>query len=135
MAGFVILTSAGCQHDATNVTPSSNNPTIVTGTPTGKWTITTYLDNGRNEAGDFSGYSFAFDGSGSMTAEKNGQTTTGSWQENSNDGLQKFRITLNTNDNKLSKLNHNWVINAKTESEINLKDDDASGETLSFTRQ
>lgn len=130
ISSFLVLTSAGCKHDNNNiVTPDTP------GNTTGKWTVTMYLDDGRNEASDFSGYSFEFGNSGSMTAEKNGQVTAGSWAENMNDGLQKFRITLNTSDNKLSKLNHNWVIQVKNETEIDLRDDDPSGEELHFTRQ
>lgn len=129
ISSFILLTSAGCQHDNTNVTPDQQ-----TGTPSGKWTISLYMDSGKNETSDYTGYSFEFSSGGTITAERSGQVTSGTWNENTDDSKQKFRIVLNTSDNKLSKLNHNWLLTTKNETLIALKDDNSEGEELHFSK-
>ncbi|MCX2720333.1 hypothetical protein [Lentiprolixibacter aurantiacus] len=46
---------------------------------TGPWTITNFVDSGKNETGDFSGYGFSFNADGSLVADNGTTTITGSW--------------------------------------------------------
>lgn len=52
----------------------------ITNTATsGPWTITKYVDSGKNETSDFAGYGFSFNADGSLVADNGITTVTGSW--------------------------------------------------------
>lgn len=55
----------------------------------GSWIITNFIDSGKNETGDFTGYGFSFNSDGSLVAENESNTETGTWSitidDNSND--------------------------------------------------
>ena len=129
MAAYMILTAGSCKRDDDSTNPS--NPSV----PGSGWRISLYMEPGENKTQDYNGYVFGFSSDGSMTAVRNSQTTTGTWQQFQNDGLNRFRIMLNTSDNKLSDLNHSWVLVSKNDALISLRDDNtSSNEQLQFSK-
>lgn len=56
---------------------------------TGPWSITNFVDSGKNETADFEGYGFSFNEDGSLVADNGNVTVTGTWSvtidDNSND--------------------------------------------------
>lgn len=140
---YIACTSSGCKHDGNStVTPTNSNNTTGTGTgtvnnntPAGKWVVSYYFDK-KDETPDYAGYTFEFNTDKTITVSKAGVNTAGIWNQGTDDGKQKFTIAINTTDNKLLELNEDWVIEKKTDTEIDLKDDNSEhNEQLHFTKQ
>lgn len=131
----VIVT--GCQNKtSTNVTPSGNNSTVSETVTSGKWSVSYFYDNDKDETSDYSGYAFEFRSDKTLTATRNSVTTSGSWNETTDDGLPRLVIMLNTTDEKLTELNDDWVIESKTDKQLKLKDDNPDrNEQLHFSKQ
>lgn len=133
---LLAVLATGCQNKtSTNIAPGNNNP--ISGTVTsGKWIISYFYDNDKEETSDYSGYSFEFKTDKTLSASRSGITTTGTWNETIDDGLPRLVIMLNTTDDKLAELNDDWVIEAKTDTKIKLKDDNPDrNEQLHFDKQ
>jgi hypothetical protein len=119
------------------VNPSSS--TNKTEKVTGNWTVTYYLDSGKNETGDYSGYTFNFASGDLLQANSGSSTYTGSWtigNSSSDDDISSDRLIINISGNKeMDHLQHEWVIVKITDTEIWLSDDNlTSGEELHFGR-
>ncbi len=73
--------------DLTNL--QADVETISNNVSEGSWVITNFIDSGKNETGDFTGYGFSFNGDGSLVADNGSNTETGTWSitvdSNSND--------------------------------------------------
>jgi hypothetical protein len=129
---FAILLSflTACDPSA-NLSPNTSQ--VIT---SGSWRVTLFMDSGNDETSEFSGYSFVFETNGTLAAIKNGITQNGTWtiRESSN----KLIIDLGPKDNTnkpLGELTDDWKIISKSNTEINLTDDNASSqEFLTFTR-
>ena len=134
MVSYLITTAASCQHDD-NSNPTPANPVVNT-TPAGSgWRVSLFNERSENKTNDYTGYTFEFASSGTMTAVRNGQTTNGTWRQFRNDGLDRFEIQLSTTDNNLQELNDDWVIVSKSDALISLKDDNpTSNEQLQFSK-
>ena len=52
---------------------------ITTTATSGWWTITKFVDSGKNETSDFAGYGFSFNADGSLVADNGSTTISGSW--------------------------------------------------------
>ncbi len=133
---LLAVLATGCQNKTnTDITPGNNNS--VSGTVTsGKWTVSYFYDNDKDETSDYGGYTFEFKADKTLAATRSAATTTGTWSELTDDGLPRLVITLNTTDDKLVELNDDWVIESKTNSEIKLKDDNPDrNEQLHFLKQ
>ncbi|MBW7912612.1 MAG: hypothetical protein H3C54_02660 [Taibaiella sp.] len=135
----VLLTvlSTGCRNKAnTNVTPGGSNNSISETVASGKWSVSYFYDKDKEETSDYSGYSFEFKTDKTLSATRSGTTTTGTWNETTDDGLPRLVIMLNTTDDKLTELNDDWVIESKTDTQIKLKDDNPDrNEQLHFNKQ
>jgi hypothetical protein len=111
----------------------SNTSQVVT---SGSWRVTLFTDSGNDETSDFTGYTFTFSNSGTLSAIKNGITTNGTWNVSSSSN--KFNINLGpkVDSNKpLGELTDDWKILSNTETVIRLTDDNSSSnEFLTFTK-
>lgn len=120
----------------TSCTPGLDSPSVGNIDTTGTWRVSLFTDNGTNETIDFAGYSFSFNGNGTVSATKSGTTQNGTWSLSAGSG--KFNIDLGpkTNANKpLGELTDDWKIIVTSFSEIKLKDDNTtSTEFLTFTK-
>ena len=109
------------------------------------WQVTQYTDSGKDETSDFAGYRFNFTTDGNFIASSSGQTYTGTWvlssgssspddsgNNSSDDNLNKLTITISGNK-LMEKLNHKWLAEKITATEIWLRDDNpASNEIIRF---
>lgn len=116
--------------------PSSTNKTDQV---SGNWTVTYYLDSGKDETSDFSGYSFAFNSGEVLQATSSSNTFTGTWRigdSSSNDDSSSNKLVIMIAGNKaMDDLQDDWLIIKLTDTEIWLKDDNASSnEELHFGR-
>ena len=89
--------------------------------------ITKFEDSGSDETSLFSGYNFAFDASGTVTASKGGNIFIGTWSvtdSRSNDDHSDdmhFNITFNLN-NSFEELSDDWHFVSYSASRIELID-------------
>lgn len=110
------------------------------------WVVSYYLDSGKDETSDFNGYRFSFNANGSFLATLSTQSFTGSWAllqgssspddsgNNSDDHLSKLTIAISGNK-QMDDLNHKWLVDKITETEIWLRDDNpASNEIIKFKK-
>lgn len=111
----------------------SNTAQVAT---SGTWRVTLFIDSGNDETSDFAGYTFTFNSGGSVTAVKNGNTSTGTWSVNTSSN--KFNIDLGPKtpaNHPLGELTDDWKILSSSATEIRLTDDNASSnEFLTFTK-
>lgn len=114
------------------VSCSKNNDGGSTGTiaqvkttmQSGTWRITKFIDSGTDETSDFSGYSFTFAGSGSLTAS--GATTyTGTWSVTNSSGNDDSSNDIDFNiyfplTNDFEDLNEDWDIVSRSSTRLEL---------------
>lgn len=110
------------------------------------WTISSYIDKGKDETYHFSGYSFTFGENGIFSATTSGSEYTGSWSiSSSNSGFDdsgnhssnsnKFIITATGND-QMDELSDDFMIVSISSTEIILKDDNPTKvKELKFSRK
>ena len=115
------------QEDSLFTNPQAQEQAVISGS----WKVTLFTDSGNDETSDFAGYSFQFQSNGTLTATKNSVSKTGTWTLLSSSNKLDINLGPKTNDNKpLGELTDDWVIISISNSEIKLKDDNASSDEL-----
>ena len=114
--------------------PSPSDIQTYKETVPGKWKVSYYYENGKDETSNYSSYSFDFGSSGALTASSGSQTFQGSWSTTIDDSLPRLVITISGNDD-LVELSDDWVIKSMSGSEISLEDDNTTKtEVLKFSK-
>ena len=144
LPAFAIII-ASCSKNDTTSDPAADLAAKTQMVIQSDWIVTQLTDSGIDETANFSGYKFKFNTDGTFVAMLSGTTFNGTWvleqgktspddQGNltSDDKLNK--LTINIPGNKLmDKLNHKWVADKITATEIWLRDDNVlSNEILRF---
>ncbi|MBL7740032.1 MAG: hypothetical protein JNK14_12515 [Chitinophagaceae bacterium] len=126
----LVLSFASC--DPGNGVSSGTGQIASSGT----WRVTLFTDSGNDETSDFAGYTFTFSNSGTVTAQKNSTSQTGTWSINSSSNKFNIDLGAKTDANKpLGELTDDWLILSVSNTEIRLGDDNpASNEFLTFTK-
>lgn len=107
----------------------SDDQSVIAGDYSGSWKISLYFDN-TDETAHFAGYTFTFNNGGQLIATNGSNTATGTWSTSSSKLIINFGTTPNFSD-----LNDDWLIEVKTSTSINLKDDNpAQNDKLQFTK-
>jgi hypothetical protein len=88
--------------------PPATSPIIQQGT----WRVSYFSDNGAVETNNYTGYVFTFNSNGSVTAVKNGVSTTGTWSPGTKESDNKLVLTFNAI--ALSELNTDWHFTEKS---------------------
>ena len=65
----------------------------------GPWTITNFVDSGKNETSDFAGYGFSFNADGSLVADNGSSTITGTWSISIDDDSSDDSQSDSSDDN------------------------------------
>ena len=78
--------------------------TITNNVSTGSWVITNFIDSGKNETGDFTGYGFSFNADGSLVADNATNNATGTWSitiddDSNDDSNDDSSSSSSNNDN------------------------------------
>ena len=118
----VMLAAVSCGNDDD---PANSASAVENAVKAGTWRITRFEDSGNNETSMFSGYNFAFDASGTLTASNGANIFIGTWSvtdgksndDNSND--MHFNIDFNLN-NSFEDLSEDWHFVSYTSSKIEL---------------
>ena len=117
-------------------TPSGSNNNSNGTTVTGNFSITQFTDNNASEdkTADFAGYSFQFTADGKIIAIKGSIRVEGTYVQRASHENEGAKLDISFGSDDLKALNKNWLIVKITDSEIDLKDDDAtSNEALQFS--
>ena len=124
-----------------NIACTKNNSTgpgpVTPVITTGDWVVSLFSEPGENKTSNFSGYSFTFQSGGKLIAIIGGVSKEGTWSENASS--HKLIIDLGPKDNSnkpLGELTDDWVVTAKSDTHISLKDDNtAKNEVLEFSKK
>ena len=128
--GLCAIVLTGCTKKDSDV--SSVADAVTNGT----WRVTHFSERTTNETDAFAGYTFTFQSNGKVLASKNGVIKEGNWSESTNSQRLVIDLGVKTDANKpLGELTDDWVIVSKSETKINLSDDNStSNELLEFTK-
>lgn len=129
---FLVLALALVSCDRTN-SVSTNISQVAS---SGSWRVTLFTNSGTDETVNFSGYTFTFSSSGTVTAVKNGASQSGTWSVNTSSNKFNIELGPKTAPNlPLGELTDDWKILSTSATEIRLGDDNAaSNEFLTFTK-
>lgn len=97
----------------------------------GKWKITKFEEDGKNEMDHFSGCLFEFNTNGTVQVTKNGKVIRGTWSKSGD----KFMINFDAPP--FNELNEDWVVISGTATSMQLKHvsgGDGSIDYLNFER-
>ncbi len=112
MVAVVIV--ASCSTDDDDILISSSNiEQISSALNSGTWVITTFIDSGKNETDDFTGYNFGFGDNGKLIATNGSNTVNGTWSvtrdNSSNSNDIDFNIAFLSPDS-FQELSEDWSI-------------------------
>lgn len=86
----------------------------------GSWRVTLFSEDGKDETGKFSGYSFIFGNNGTLTASNGSNVVSGSWAMGNDDSTPKLIISMPP-VNDFDELSEDWHILESTSSRIRLQ--------------
>jgi hypothetical protein len=123
LSGLFTMTSCSNSNDDS----ADLQQTVVENTvQSGQWRITSFIDSGKDETSDFSGFSFNFESNGALTSTNGNTTYSGTWSvtdHNSNDDNPDsdldFNILFNLN-NQFEDISEDWHIVSQSSTRIEL---------------
>lgn len=140
MAALALLVSCK-KEDGTSVNVSEFKSNVEAGT----WKVSHFEEDGEDQTYHFNGYSFTFNGDGTVVATNGTNTYNGTWSidEDSNDDSPSndddFNINFNVSkENEFDELNDDWDIVSYSSSTIELKDvsgGDGSVDKVTFIKE
>ncbi len=145
MLSFSLMLLA-CSSDDDDVKDNSQQISQIENiVESGTWRITNFIDSGKNETSDFTGYDFLFNSDGSLIATNGTNTIDGTWSitddsssSSSSDDDIDFNIFFPVPDtNDFEDLNDNWDIISSTSTKIELIDisgGNVGTDTLTFEK-
>jgi hypothetical protein len=133
LALVLIISSTACSKSDDSAAPADLSSTAKQDIITDTWIVSSYIDKGKNETSNYTGYTFTFSENGTLTANSSGITFTGTWRIGSNHNGTDDSGNHSSNDNKLiitisgndlmDELTDDFLIVSISISEIVLKDD------------
>ena len=86
----------------------------------GRWKILQYDDGGEDKTNSFASLNVQFNSNGSLTVSRNDTTFGGTWNIQTNPGLDKLDILISTGTNPYGILEKSWYIQSKTNNSLSL---------------
>ncbi|MBK6344932.1 MAG: hypothetical protein IPN08_01400 [Bacteroidales bacterium] len=141
----IIITTTACSKTDDSATTTDLSASVKKEIITDTWVISSYIDKGKNETSNYTGYSFTFSDNGILTANVSGNSFTGTWSIGSDHSGSDDSGHHSGDDNKLiltiagnyqmDELSDDFQIVSISETEIFLKDDNLTKiKELRFTR-
>lgn len=115
---------ASCKKDD-NLSSSSYSPTVGIVTQ-GQWQVTSFTENGLDHTNHYTGHSFMFASSGTLSATNGSVSASGSWSTATEDSQQKLVLNFNSTPT-FSELNSDWHILTQTANKLTLEDVSGGG--------
>jgi len=126
VGGLFFATSCSSDDDSN---PSTNNPSandVINTVSSGTWRITSYLDSGQDETGDFAGYNFTFGASNVLTATNGTNNYSGIWSvtndDDSADDLDFDILFSSPAPASFQDLSDDWDVVERTSTKVRLRD-------------
>ncbi|MDH3709712.1 MAG: hypothetical protein OER04_07475 [Cyclobacteriaceae bacterium] len=94
----------------------------------GSWIVANYSDSGENETSDYNDFVLDFMENGGVLAVKDNNTIDGTWEEITDDGVQKLVLDFNE-DVPFNEFNDDWDIVDVREDRVELQDVSEDGTT------
>lgn len=85
----------------------------------GKWKVTKFMEDGRDQTGHFNGYVFQFNTDGSVTASKGSSVVKGTWSTGADNSKSKF--VMNFQSSPFDELSEDWVIKSGTANSMQME--------------
>jgi hypothetical protein len=111
LAGMV-----GCQNQSVDDNP---NTTGTSTTISGKWKITLYKEDNKDETNHFTGYTFDFNTDGTVVATKGSISVTGKHYDGVDDSKVKYILDFGSTS-PLDELNEDWEIIEQSATKLHL---------------
>ena len=146
IAGMLTLTIIACSNDEddTALDPDQAVMDIESHLLAGDWIISSFIDSGTDETGQFLDFTFRFTSDGVISASGTTDMLTGAWiveeddksTEDPRDDTVDFTLFFGVPDtDPFDDLNEDWHVVSYTSTQISLQDmSDGETETLIFTR-
>ncbi len=117
---------ATCGKSYDDPATSSTLTSIIT---QGTWTVHLYLNDGKDETSNYTGYVFTFNSNGSLQAAKGGNNTGGTWSEVADSGKTKLILVWVGGGIpvELLEIEEDWVLKAKSNTLVELTNTGSSG--------
>jgi heat shock protein HslJ len=141
----VAIFLASCSQNDTSSDPIADLAVQNNMVVESQWTVNQFIDSGKDETSDFSGYTFKFNTDGTLISVSSGTTFEGTWvliqgktspddSGNLSDDDKLNKLTINITGNKnMDHLSQKWLVDKITASEIWLRDDNPTSiEILKF---
>ena len=123
---------------AENCSGGGNIQALVDVMISGSWFVASYVDDGNNQTGTYSGYEVDFLSDGTVTAGNGNQTLTGSWAVTISGSGSGLDLDLDFgSQSPFDEFNDDWDVEGFTETAIDLKDvsgGDGTIDTLRFEK-
>jgi hypothetical protein len=116
--GITVIALAGCSKSG-----STGNPDDIASVITqGRWVIHYYLNQGKDETGNYAGYVFSFGNAGALSATVSSNTNAGTWTELVDSGKRKLVISWAGGGIPvvLLELEDDWILKSKSSTLIEL---------------
>lgn len=117
---FVSCSKSNDDNDNTTSTP------IATLLASGTWRVESYNDRGTNETGNYTGYTFTFEGLNYSAAILASVVTNGTWTTSNDGNVERVQLDYGTTP-PLDELKGDWIVSAKSETQVLLSATDGSG--------
>jgi len=122
---FLVVLSCSTEEDTILTDNSTEIKQIIDAAKSGTWRITNYVDSGKDETNDFTGYNFTFSDNGTLTASNSSTAIDGNWSvidDSSDDGDDiDFNIFFSAPPN-FEDLSDDWDIVSSSGTKIELID-------------
>lgn len=99
------------------VSPFTDAKQMNAAVTTGSWRITNFVDSGKDQTSQFSGYNFTFNNQGVLTAVKGSSTIIGSWAAENDDSDLKLYLAF-LSPGSFEDLTEDWRITSKSTNAI-----------------
>ncbi len=120
---LTVITSCTTDDNAGIIIDTSNIQQMSETAKSGIWRITSFIDSGKNETANFTGYDFTFNDNGTLTASNNSNTINGTWSvrngSSSSSNDVDFDIAF-ASPNNFEELSEDWDIVSISNSKIDL---------------
>jgi len=146
LVAAIMITSAACSKTDDSANGTDLSLTVKKEIITDTWVVSSYVDKGKNETSNYTGYLFTFSDNGTLTANVSGTSFTGTWSIGSDDSpgddsgnhssVDDNKLVLTISGNyQMDELTDDFLIVSISETEIVLKDDNLTkNKELRFTR-
>jgi len=138
----MLMVVTSCSSDDNNgiIIDTANIQQISNTVKSGTWRITSFIDSGKNETSNFTGYSFSFNDNSILTASNSSNTVNGTWSITDDSSNSSNDVDFNivfTSPNNFEELSEDWDIVSINNTKIDLIDvsgGNGGTDTLTFEK-